>query len=90
MPKKRADRTLPKGLHEKPLGSGSFYSTFYSKNRRPKLKWVALGVMTRETAEIEHKRLRTLYSIGEYDPWKPKREERPVCVNIFETLFFRI
>lgn len=72
MPKKRADRTLPKGLHEKPPGSGNFYSTFYNKTRRPKLKWVTLGTMTREAAEIEHKRLRTLYSLGEYDPWEPK------------------
>lgn len=48
---------------------GKYYLQFYSQDRRPKQKRVALRVSVKRDAEKVRRKLEADYSAGKFDPW---------------------
>jgi len=70
MPSRSDDRSdWPKGLREKPRGSGNFYWEAYDPDRSPKRKSVPLAAGREEAARREAVLLQARYDEDRFDPW---------------------
>ncbi len=54
------------GLYKK---RSRYHAIFYSSDRRPKQKWIALGTRDKRVASAKLRELEYRHAIGDFDPW---------------------